>query len=241
MPYFILGLGLFVGLIFLSHWYSKANPAIVIKTLKTIVLVTGLLIALFLIFTGRIFLVLAALPLLIPFLLRSRALMQRLKAAAGGTPGKTSQVVTKFLRMVLLHDSGEMDGEVLSGAHEGRRLSELSLVDIEQLYRVYVIEENKSADLLSAYAERRFGSEWLCGEGGNQGDKTDREGSSFSSASMDRKNALEILGLDEAATEDDIREAHKNLMQKLHPDHGGNNYLATQINRAKDLLLKGAG
>ncbi|MEH6630930.1 MAG: DnaJ domain-containing protein [Halopseudomonas aestusnigri] len=241
MPYFILGLGLFVGLIFLSHWYSKANPAIVIKTLKIIVLVTGLLIALFLIFTGRIFLVLAALPLLIPFLLRSRALLQRLKAAAGGTPGKTSQVVTKFLRMVLLHDSGEMDGEVLSGAQEGRRLSELSLVDIEQLYRVYVIEENKSADLLSAYAERRFGSEWQCGEGANQRGQADREGSSFSNASLDRKNALEILGLDEAATEDDIREAHKNLMQKLHPDHGGNNYLATQINRAKDVLLKGAG
>ncbi|WP_419905556.1 DnaJ domain-containing protein [Kiloniella sp.] len=241
MPYFILGLGLLAGLIFLAHWYSQANPAIVIKTLKTIVFGTGLLIALFLIFTGRIFLVLAAIPLLLPFLLRSRSLLQRLKAATGGTRGSTSQVVTRFLRMTLVHDSGEMDGEVLSGAHEGCKLSELSLVAIEQLYRVYLIEENKSADLLSAYAERRFGSDWLCGEGGNTDEQSNGNGTGFSSPAMDRKNAFEILGLDETASEEDIREAHKNLMQKLHPDHGGNNYLATQVNRAKDVLLKGSG
>ncbi len=241
MPYFILGLGLLAGLIFLAHWYSRTNSASVIKTLKTIAIVTGLFIALFLIFTGRIFLVLAALPFLIPFFLRSRALLQRLKAAAGVTPGNTSQVVTRFLRMTLVHDNGAMDGEVLSGTHEGSRLSELTLVDIEQLYRVYLVEENKSADLLSAYAERRFGADWQCGEGASQGEESGRGETGFSNTTMDRKNALEVLGLDKTATEDEIREAHKNLMQKLHPDHGGNNYLATQINRAKDVLLKGAG
>ncbi|MFD2206223.1 hypothetical protein [Kiloniella antarctica] len=241
MPYFILGLGLFFGLIFLAHWYSKAKPAVVAKTVKFILLGVGLFVALFLIFTGRIFLVLAALPLLIPFLLRSRALMQRFKAASGGTAGKSSHVATGYLRMTLDHDSGEMDGEVLMGAHEGCKLSELSLVEIEQLYRVYLIEDNKSADLLSAYAERRFGSEWQYEKGTDQKAQDKEEGNNFSNSVMDRKNALEILGLDEGVTENEIREAHKNLMQKLHPDHGGNNYLATQVNRAKDVLLKGAG
>lgn len=56
-------------------------------------------------------------------------------------------------------------------------------------------------------------------------------------AEMTEKEAREILGLEPSANEQDIVAAHKNLMQKIHPDKGGSDYLAAQINQARDTLL----
>lgn len=57
------------------------------------------------------------------------------------------------------------------------------------------------------------------------------------SGPMSRAEALAILGLEEGADRDAIVRAHRQLMQKLHPDRGGNHYLASQLNRAKERLL----
>ena len=56
--------------------------------------------------------------------------------------------------------------------------------------------------------------------------------------SMSREEALLILGLREGAGPQDIQDAHRRLIQKNHPDVGGSDYLAAQINRARDVLLK---
>jgi len=55
---------------------------------------------------------------------------------------------------------------------------------------------------------------------------------------LDRVEALQVLGLGESASRDDIINAHRRLIQKVHPDRGGSDYLATRINLAKDVLLK---
>lgn len=54
---------------------------------------------------------------------------------------------------------------------------------------------------------------------------------------MSKADALKILGLTGNPNRDSILAAHKRLVQKLHPDKGGSNYLATLINSAKDKLL----
>ena len=58
-----------------------------------------------------------------------------------------------------------------------------------------------------------------------------------SSSDMSKEMAAEILSVSVEANADEIRLAHKRLMQKLHPDRGGSEALAKQINQAKDVLM----
>ena len=58
------------------------------------------------------------------------------------------------------------------------------------------------------------------------------------SSQMNTQEALNILNLKPHATKQDIISAHKRLMQKNHPDKGGSEHIASQINQAKEWLLK---
>ncbi len=59
-----------------------------------------------------------------------------------------------------------------------------------------------------------------------------------SNAAMDIDEALKILDLKADYNKADVIETHRKLIQKLHPDRGGNDYLAAKLNQAKDLLLE---
>lgn len=54
---------------------------------------------------------------------------------------------------------------------------------------------------------------------------------------MTLEQAREILGVDETATRKQIIDAYKDLIRKIHPDQGGSDFLAAQVNRAKEVLL----
>jgi DnaJ-class molecular chaperone len=53
---------------------------------------------------------------------------------------------------------------------------------------------------------------------------------------MTRATALELLELKEGATKAEMRKAYMRLMQSVHPDKGGSNYFAKQLNEAREVL-----
>jgi hypothetical protein len=173
------------------------------------------------------------LPMLLPVLLRYGPQWQRQQRTASrpGTGGgaDTSSVESRYLRMRLNHATGEIAGEVLAGRYAGRMLRDLSLDQLSELYEECARNDAESAALLQAYLERLYGTDW----------ETHREARSENPASgkMDTREAYQVLGLQPGASRESIVGAHRRLMQKLHPDRGGSDYLAAKINQAKDILL----
>jgi hypothetical protein len=72
------------------------------------------------------------------------------------------------------------------------------------------------------------------GQGGSREFPPGRRG-----GAMSRVEALKVLGLEDGATQEDVRAAHRRLILQIHPDKGGTSYLAAKINEAKDVLLRG--
>jgi hypothetical protein len=67
------------------------------------------------------------------------------------------------------------------------------------------------------------------------------EDAAAETATMSREEALEILGLGRGAQDAEIVEAHRRLVQLIHPDRGGSHFLTVKINQAKRVLLGTAG
>lgn len=63
------------------------------------------------------------------------------------------------------------------------------------------------------------------------------QGTPPNSGALSEDEARAILGVDAKADAEAIRAAHRRLMQRLHPDRGGSDYLAARINAAKRRLL----
>jgi len=247
VAYVLLGLALLVLVVFLSRWFATAKPSSLAKWVKWVFIAAGAAATIFLAVTGKANL--AFLPLAITGLPWIMSRMAAGRMNPNPTAGQKSDVETPYLRMTLDHDSGEMEGVVLQGRYAGARLDQLSEPQLLDLFHECSLRDDEGRRLLEAYMDRILGPDWReRGEaeaerersaGGGTGQGWGRKSASAGRPPMTREEAYEILGLQPGAGAEEIKEAHRTLMRKLHPDRGGSNYLAAKINQAKELLLGG--
>jgi hypothetical protein len=146
--------------------------------------------------------------------------------------GGASSVQSAGLDMRLDHDTGEMDGRVLAGRHEGQMLSDLDLKQLFEIARDFR-DDAESLRLLEGYLDRTH-PRWR----DDFEDDADRwTGAAPGAGTMSKKEAYNVLGLEPGAGDVEIRKAHRRLIKQVHPDHGGSAALAARINEAKDTLL----
>lgn len=215
------------------NFFLKAHPAVIAGVLRRLSAWAVIGLGSFMMLRGQ-FAVAGVLLAGGLFLLRRSGGLPGGGSSASRSGGQRSHVRTRHLSMELDHDTGQMDGEVLTGEAAGRLLSDLNPEELIVVYRECVSEGPQSAALMEAYLDRAH-PEWRETEGVSE-DSSDRAHSS--GAAMTTNEALDILGLPYGAGEEDIRTAHRTLMKRFHPDQGGSSYLASKINQAKDLLLE---
>ncbi len=215
--------------------------------LAKLILVMGILGLVFLSLSGRIHMLGALVALALPFIQRFLPLILRLfpigsilKGPTGGSTGRTnsgggnrSRVSTALLEMTLDHDSGVMDGLVLQGEMQGRSLSDLSESEFIRLLHYCRQQDGDSARLLETYLDKRFGESWRADDTGPT-----QNASPEGSGELTKQEAYDILGITPGASREEIIQAHRRLMQKMHPDRGGSTWLAARINEAKKCLLE---
>jgi hypothetical protein len=223
-------LALALGLLFLRG-FARANPAILARQMRQaggIVAIGG---AGVLLLRGM---TMFAMPL---FMLGSWLLTgghgfdwrRWLPNGDSAVGGRTTRVKTDHLEMELDHDTGAMRGQVIKGLFRGRDIEAMAPAELALLWQDCRFADPQSAQLLETYLERVHPT-W-------REDMARAEATPGAGGIMTKDEALEVLGLKQGATPEEIRAAHRDLMMRMHPDRGGSTYLAAKINQAKDVLL----
>jgi len=180
--------------------------------------------------TGRLTPLIAMVAAAIPMMQRlttAKSVFDRLKSATRGEAHDTSDTQTRFVNMRVDPLTGKPSGTVRGGPFAGRQLDDMSAVELLSLLDHCRHSDPPSAAAVVAYLRHRHP-----GVDTNAG-----RGAPAPGGGMSVKEAQEILGISGEAGRDEILKAHRRLMQRLHPDRGGSDYLAAKINQAKDLLL----
>ena len=234
--WFVIGLCLLGFLFIFARWASNLPTNPLKRGLKILLILVAGIGALIVLLRVGLSPILSGLLALTPAIIGNWKRFSQLSRRTQRTQGQTSRVSSIWLDMVLDHDTGKISGKVLKGRHAGRNLNNLSEKALDEL-AIECSDDHDSARLLSAYMTNRFGRRDTGEETRARGSQS-RTGDSERAARMSRPEALSILGLVEPVTTAEINAAYKRLISKVHPDVGGNAFLASRVNEARDILLK---
>jgi hypothetical protein len=161
---------------------------------------------------------------LFPLVLKFLPFLQQTRQQAQANTQNHNETVTATLRMRVNAQTQQLSGDIINGPFAGRSLDQLSLTQLQMLLEYCQQSDSASAKLLVNYLNQRFGNQW-------------QQQQNRQSSNMTKEEAYDLLGLTPDTNREAIIQAHRKLMQKVHPDRGGNDYLAAKINQAKDLLF----
>jgi DnaJ domain len=234
MLFLVGGLVILGGLLLLAWLFIKTEPQKLAQLVKWVLIAAAVGLFIMLLLSERFAVLWLPLALALPAWRRYRSLFSGFRGPAAG---RSSDVSTPFLRMSLDHDTGTMTGTVLQGRFAGSRIEELGRADLIALLRECRAADEAGARLIEAYLDRAH-PDWRDDfAAAGPGPSGQSGGARGGTGDVTVEEAYAILGLAPGADTAAIRAAHHRLMKQLHPDHGGSDYLAGKINRARDVLL----
>ncbi len=235
--YLLFGVFLLVLVLFAARGFVQASPAHLAQGMRAFVAAFSALASTGLLFAGRLGFALITIGATFMALRAMSRATSPAGSFGGRSPGQaSSEVETDTLRMQLDHRTGELEGEVLRGRFAGRPLASLGVSDLLGLLADCRREDPRSVALLETYLDRRA-PDWRRQAAGADAAGGEQARGAGAPPGMDEATAWRVLDLAPGASVAEIKAAHRRLMTKLHPDHGGSSYLAAQLNQAKDFLL----
>lgn len=137
--------------------------------------------------------------------------------------GGVANFKTDHLDLQISIRTKTITGKVIKGRLEGQRLEALSAQELSLLADDYQGNDTKSYYFIKMIQK------------GFSNHHAEPPANTFGDPSYDE--ALKILGLSGHPSREEVIAAHRRIINKVHPDRGGSDFLASRVNQARDVLL----